>query len=433
MFSFKAVTILIITLHLSISAPINVQEALEYFERFGFTAGKNVSELSQQEIEMAFKTFQETYKLPVTGHLNNETIEQIAKPRCGKLNNEMDDLSPESEKWKKTNLTFHLKNYPRKNLDKHTALKEIQKAFDIWTEQVPLNFIYTENSTADIQIEFVPPNHGDGPYKIVAIAYFPENGGAFFDDEDWTANSDEGINLFMIAAHEFGHLIGLEHSSEEDAIMYEFPPYYDPNYQLHRDDRVRIKALYGLANSWCDSGNIDAIFATSMHTFYVIKDGFCWKYYDRRLESNYPKHITEEWPGVPVFLDEAYYDNGKIHFVEKHNTWIYENGHVQKMDRLLTMEIDAVTTMGNRLYFFKDSNYWRYNTSPKGIMPQNGFPTAISSFWTGVPSKLDAVFYDEDRYIYFFKGKSVYTFDSYNKNNAATTLDLKEWMVCKKI
>lgn len=77
------------------------------------------------------------------------------------------------EKWKKTNLTYHLKNYPRKNLDKPTALKEIQKAFAIWQEQVPLNFIRTENGPSDIEIEFVPTNNGDGPYKIVAIAYFP--------------------------------------------------------------------------------------------------------------------------------------------------------------------------------------------------------------------------------------------------------------------
>lgn len=90
-----------------------------------------------------------------------------------------------------------------------------------------------------------------------------------------------------------------------------------------------------------------------MNTFYVIKDGFCWKYHDQRIVTNYPKHVTEEWPGVPVFLDEAYYDNGKIHFVEKNNIWIYENERVQKMNLLLEMEMDAVTTMGNRLYFFK--------------------------------------------------------------------------------
>lgn len=54
-------------------------------------------------------------------------------------------------------------------------------------------------------------------------------------------------SLFHVAAHEFGHSLGLSHSSVEGSLMY---PWYQGmqngfDYELPEDDRLGIQALYG--------------------------------------------------------------------------------------------------------------------------------------------------------------------------------------------
>lgn len=53
-----------------------------------------------------------------------------------------------------------------------------------------------------------------------------------------------GFNLFVVAAHEFGHALGLKHSTDPESVMY-------PNYRfrraadlLSREDVANINALY---------------------------------------------------------------------------------------------------------------------------------------------------------------------------------------------
>lgn len=52
------------------------------------------------------------------------------------------------------------------------------------------------------------------------------------------------FNLFLVAAHEFGHALGMAHSSDPGSLMY--PVYsYAKGFPLSEDDIEGIQSLYG--------------------------------------------------------------------------------------------------------------------------------------------------------------------------------------------
>lgn len=160
---------------------------------------------------------------------------------------------------------FSVLSYPRPSskLGQELVQSIMFYALKVWSDSTNLQFHTVskdDSDRAEIRISFQHSLHDDGyPFDgqggTLAHAFFPGqaeiNGDTHFDDEEtWTyGQPDEvGTDLFTVAVHEFGHALGLSHSSADPSIM---RPYYQGSvgeihkYTLPMDDMLAIQTLYG--------------------------------------------------------------------------------------------------------------------------------------------------------------------------------------------
>ncbi|XP_016905170.1 matrix metalloproteinase-14 isoform X3 [Apis cerana] len=436
---------------------ISQTAAMNYLSQFGYLQPMNPTSggiISEETLSKAISEFQAFAGLNITGDIDEETYKLMTLPRCGVK----DKVGPgfgrskryalQGSRWRVKKLSYKISKYPR-NLPQHKVDAELNKAFKVWSEYTDLVFVQKKSGQVHIEIRFEKGEHGDGdpfdgPGGTLAHAYFPVYGGdAHFDDaEQWTIDSFRGTNLFQVAAHEFGHSLGLSHSDVKSALMAPFYRGYEPYFRLDEDDIQGIQALYGTKTSnnggvpsgpkptttaspseedseLCTNSKVDTMFNSAEGHMYVFKGDRYWRLTSDGVAVGYPKLISHSWKGLPGNIDAAFtYKNGKTYFFKGSKYWRYVG---KKMDGDYPKEIsegftgipdniDTVTvwTGNGKLYFYKGSKFWRFDPSQKPPV-KNTYPKLISN-WEGLPDNLDASIVYRG-YTYFFKGDAYYRFN----------------------
>jgi Matrixin/Putative peptidoglycan binding domain len=255
----------------------DVTRLQRYLEKFGYLDSPRLEEYGvprekaaappaaegsfDENTDKALRAFQEKFGLQATGVLDQSTLQLISQPRCGFP--DVAEFAIQGNKWKGNAVTYGFNEFTP-DLTQPEIQTAIAEAFGLWQAVTPLSFTQVPiASTPDIVIRFAGGDHGDGfPFDsvggVIAHAFFPPpNLGAFagdshFDEaETWSVDlPPSGTDLVTVAAHEFGHALGLGHSFIPGTLMYPF--YGGPHRFLHPDDIAGIRAIY----DWEDLGGV---------------------------------------------------------------------------------------------------------------------------------------------------------------------------------
>ncbi|KAM7268426.1 hypothetical protein ACFE04_010592 [Oxalis oulophora] len=254
-----------------------LRDLKNYLKTFGYYNNLDQDHISlnnddfDDHLHFAIEEYQKFFNINVTGMLDSDTIKKMTTPRCGgvdiirgknnygtNFNNQtfVSKYSFISEgKWPPSQNTITYRfSTSSEDIDLQTLMSVVANSFQKWAEASD-RFTFKGAPIGlgqDVMIGFYAKDHGDGsPFDgfggVVAHAVIdPDERLIHYDsDEYWSIYPlFDQMDLESVSTHEIGHILGLGHSTDPNAVMHPALPPGAMRRDLSQDDIDGIRTLY---------------------------------------------------------------------------------------------------------------------------------------------------------------------------------------------
>uniref|UniRef100_A0AAX7U958 Matrix metalloproteinase-9 n=1 Tax=Astatotilapia calliptera TaxID=8154 RepID=A0AAX7U958_ASTCA len=221
---------------------------------------------------------------------------------------------------------------------------------------------------------------------------------SYDDDQKWGFCPDQGYSLFLVAAHEFGHALGLDHSNIREALMY--PMYsYAEDFSLHSDDISGIQYLYGNRLIPPPPPLLRTHLTPSLMGEQLTHPTLSHSSFPNNSNAG-PFSISNKWPALPAVIDSAFEDSltKKLYFFSGSRFWVYTGQNVlgpRSIEKLglpnNIQKVEGALQRGKgKVLLFSGENFWRLDVKAQTI--DKGYPKFTDVVFGGIPSDAHDVF-----------------------------------------
>ena len=254
-------------------------------------------------------------------------------------------------------LTYYIPPVPSSmELTQQEVEAGLEQALDVWSTVADITFTQTflPNQRDSIDFEFMSI---DGRGGTLAQAYFPDDinsepiaGDVEFDTaESWEIGHFSGTgayDLVLVAAHEIGHSLGLEHSDASGAIM---QPTISPNQEFDGLGQSDIDAILGLyaPGSTLSLTSLELDQAVIAENEYVVLSG---SFFDAAWGDNHV--VTVDWGdgsiATSTIVDELDLTFDAFHrYLDDGESWTGSASHTitVRIEDTSTGNVDTATTI----------------------------------------------------------------------------------------